>query len=180
MRATVARARARRPADRGSARTLRRSRSFTRYVRAPRGTMPPHTEKVAIGPRAGRHPRVSAGEAASASIDSVLPPKQARRPSVWLYFARPQQMALQPGTRLESYEVVAALGAGGMGEVYAPATASLNRDVALKILPERCLPATRIGWRASRARRRCWPLSITQTSRRSMEWSRAHRLQDGP
>ena len=45
------------------------------------------------------------------------------------------QMPLGPGTRLGPYEVVAAIGAGGMGEVYRARDTKLNRDVALKILP---------------------------------------------
>jgi len=45
-------------------------------------------------------------------------------------------VALAPGTRLGSYEVVSLLGAGGMGEVYRARDTKLNRDVALKILPE--------------------------------------------
>jgi eukaryotic-like serine/threonine-protein kinase len=40
-----------------------------------------------------------------------------------------------PGDRLGSYEVTAALGAGGMGEVYRARDTQLDRDVALKILP---------------------------------------------
>jgi eukaryotic-like serine/threonine-protein kinase len=40
------------------------------------------------------------------------------------------------GTRLGSYEVMAPLGAGGMGEVYRARDTKLDRDVALKILPE--------------------------------------------
>ena len=39
------------------------------------------------------------------------------------------------GTRLGAYEIVASIGAGGMGEVYRGRDAILNRDVALKVLP---------------------------------------------
>ena len=45
-------------------------------------------------------------------------------------------MPLKPGTSLGPYEIVSALGAGGMGEVYRARDTKLNRDVALKILPE--------------------------------------------
>jgi eukaryotic-like serine/threonine-protein kinase len=45
-------------------------------------------------------------------------------------------MSVKAGTQLGSYEVVAQIGAGGMGEVYRARDTRLNRDVALKILPE--------------------------------------------
>ncbi len=44
-------------------------------------------------------------------------------------------MALSPGDRLGPYEIVAPLGAGGMGEVYRGRDTRLGRDVAIKILP---------------------------------------------
>jgi eukaryotic-like serine/threonine-protein kinase len=40
------------------------------------------------------------------------------------------------GTKLGSYEVVAQIGAGGMGEVYQAHDTKLGRDVAIKVLPE--------------------------------------------
>ncbi len=45
-------------------------------------------------------------------------------------------MALSAGTRLGPYEIVAPLGAGGMGEVYRGRDPRLGRDVAIKILPQ--------------------------------------------
>jgi serine/threonine protein kinase len=45
-------------------------------------------------------------------------------------------MPINPGSRLGTYEVISPLGAGGMGEVYRARDARLNRDVALKVLPE--------------------------------------------
>src|SRR5205809_5040846 len=46
-------------------------------------------------------------------------------------------MHLTPGRTLGPYEIVAALGAGGMGEVYRARDTRLERDVAIKVLPAR-------------------------------------------
>ena len=45
-------------------------------------------------------------------------------------------MALTPGTRLGSYEVIAQIGEGGMGQVYRATDTTLGRQVAIKILPD--------------------------------------------
>ena len=45
-------------------------------------------------------------------------------------------MPLTPGTRIGPYQVTAKIGEGGMGEVYQARDTTLDRDVALKVLPE--------------------------------------------
>lgn len=47
-----------------------------------------------------------------------------------------RSMRLQEGARLGPYEVTAQIGQGGMGEVYRARDTKLNRDVALKVLPD--------------------------------------------
>ena len=46
-------------------------------------------------------------------------------------------MVLKPGSRLGPYEIIAAIGAGGMGEVWKARDSRLDREVAVKILPAR-------------------------------------------
>ena len=58
---------------------------------------------------------------------------------------------LNPGTRIGSYQIVSALGAGGMGEVFRATDMRLNRPVAIKFLTTGV--ATRTGSFGSSARR---------------------------
>src|SRR5580765_979016 len=44
-------------------------------------------------------------------------------------------MPLSAGTKLGTYEILAPIGAGGMGEVYRARDSRLNRDVAIKVMP---------------------------------------------
>jgi serine/threonine protein kinase len=45
-------------------------------------------------------------------------------------------MSLAAGTKLGPYEIIAPIGAGGMGEIYRARDTRLGREVALKVLPE--------------------------------------------
>src|SRR5438128_6863028 len=51
-------------------------------------------------------------------------------------YNEPNHLALTAGTRLGIYEVSAPIGEGGMGQVYRARDTKLDRDVAIKILPE--------------------------------------------
>ena len=73
-------------------------------------------------------------------------------------------MPLTPGTTLGPYAVTALVGEGGMGEVYRARDTTLDRDVALKVLPHAftddpdrlgCPGASGLSpWRANRLRGR--------------------------
>ncbi len=62
-------------------------------------------------------------------------------------------MSLLPGARLGPYEIVALLGAGGMGEVYRAFDPRLGRHVAIKILPAEFSDDPDRGWRFEREAR---------------------------
>ena len=69
------------------------------------------------------------------------------------------------GDTVAHYRVTSKLGAGGMGEVYRARDTKLNRDVALKVLPERFRQRPRSPGALRSAKRSCSRRSITRTSR---------------
>ncbi len=86
-------------------------------------------------------------------------------------------MPLAPGSRIGPYEMVAPLGAGGMGEVYRARDAKLNRDVALKVLPDAfaldpgsagAVPARSAGARLTQSSAYRGDLRASKTAARSM------------
>ena len=63
------------------------------------------------------------------SFSAVCPPRIIRSP-------QDTTVAVGPGTRLVAYEILSLIGSGGMGEVYRSRDRKLDRDVAIKVLPD--------------------------------------------
>src|ERR1700675_1330093 len=59
-------------------------------------------------------------------------------------------MSVNPGTRLGPYEIISAIGAGGMGEVYKARDTRLDRVVAIKVLPTHLAGRTELRERFER------------------------------
>ena len=74
-------------------------------------------------------------------------------------------MTLGAGSRLGVYEVSAKIGEGGMGEVYQARDTKLDRDVALKVLPE--------AFTSDPARLACFKLSVYEVSHKIRETARS-------
>jgi eukaryotic-like serine/threonine-protein kinase len=98
-------------------------------------------------------------------------------------------MPLTPGTRLGPYQIVSALGSGGMGEVYRAEDLRLHRTVAIKILPPEAATSDRVERfereaRAASALNHPNILTIHdvgregQTAYLAMEWVEGQTLRD--
>ena len=66
-------------------------------------------------------------------------------------------MPLAPGTRLGPYEILASIGAGGMGEVYRARDTTLERDVADRLFFPPLLRKIPSGWSGSNAKPKSSP-----------------------
>ena len=86
---------------------------------------------------------------------------------VSLNWAAGISLTLSAGTRLGPYEILAPLGAGGMGEVYRARDTRLGRDVAVKVLPQHLSSNPELRARFEREAQDDLVASTTRTSARS-------------
>ena len=93
-------------------------------------------------------------------------PRRRHRIRSWIWRSRWAPTDLDPAVFATNFDIVEAIGYGGMGEVYRARDGRLDRDVAIKIL--RNLRPTRIGSHASSARLKSSVRSTTQISPPSM------------
>src|SRR5262249_28354746 len=100
---------------------------------APHGTYCRQSPRIARNHRPARRRRHGRGTTVSRSPVVSLQSTGDRGPQTGDH---EPEMSLTPGTRLGAFEVVATLGAGGMGEVFRAQDTKLNRQVAIKVLPE--------------------------------------------
>ena len=76
-------------------------------------------------------------------------------------------MPLEAGTQLGPYEIVSAIGAGGMGEVYKARDTRLDRTVAIKVLPEHVASDPDLKQRFEREAKTISSLNLTPCKPRS-------------
>ena len=76
-------------------------------------------------------------------------------------------MSLSAGIRVNQYEILAQIGAGGMGEVYRAKDTTLKREVALKVLPD-AFAHDSARMAASSEKPRCWHRSTIPKSAQFM------------
>ena len=95
------------------------------------------------------------------------------------YNPRAVTSSIAPGTRLGPYEIVASIGAGGMGQVYRALDTRLDRTVALKILPAEYRRRSRAqATLRSRSAHHCGaepPAHLRPARHWRAEWHRLHR-----
>ncbi len=84
-----------------------------------------------------------------------------------------QGMTLEPGKTLGPYEVLAPLGAGGMGEVYRARDTRLDRTVAIKVLPAHLASDPQFKQRFEREARTVSSLIIRTSARSTTSGERA-------